>query len=230
MAFRIAHQRPLVPTLPGLPVEGLEGRVDAAAWQRLQRARSGADLPNLLRLATLAPGDVGVVEATVAQVHPARPYARRGGGQGELCRVTLADASGEADLVLWDDEVRHARGGLLAPGARVRLRGPSAKPGFRGGVELGLGSATLERIEAPAAPAVSGRLVSLGETRVLDGTPVRFQADAVVRTADGDRRVVLEGELLRQARQMGGATLGGLAPHPALEGWLLCTDGTTSSP
>ncbi|MFO1536140.1 MAG: hypothetical protein ABR586_10780 [Thermoplasmatota archaeon] len=205
----------------------MEGLVDAAAWQRLQRARSGADLPNLLRLATIAPGDVGVVEATVAQVHPVRPYNRKRGGQGELCRVTLADASGEADLVLWDDEVRHARNGALVPGARVRLRGASVKPGFRGGVELGLGSAVLERVEAPAAVTLSGVLVSLGETRVIDGPPVRFQAEAVVRTGAGDRSIVLEGDLLRQARRATGPiVLDGLALHPALDGWLLCSAAT----
>lgn len=201
--------------------------MDAAAWQRLQRARSGADLPNLLRLATIAPGDVGVVEATVAQVHPVRPYNRKRGGQGELCRVTLADASGEADLVLWDDEVRHARDGALVTGARVRLRGASVKPGYRGGVELGLGSAVLERVEAPAVATLSGVLESLGETRVIEGPPVRFQAEAVVRTPDGERSVVLEGELLRQARKAApGARLEGLVPHPALDGWLLCMPTT----
>lgn len=203
--------------------EGVEGLVDAATWQRIQRARAGSDLPNLLRLAALAPGDVGVVEATVAQVHPARGYNRKRGGQGELCRVTLCDASGEADLVLWDDEVRHARSGPLSPGARIRLRGPTVKAGYRGGVELGLGSAALERIDAAAA-TVSGRLVSLGETRVLDGPPVRFQADAVVRTAAGERTVVLEGDLLRQVRAAQAPVwLEGLVPHSALDGWLLCT-------
>jgi hypothetical protein len=200
----------------------VEGLVDAAAWQRLERARAGTDLPNLLRLATLAPGDVGVVEATILQVHPVRSYSRKRGGQGDLGRVTLADASGEADLVLWDDEVRHVRGGLLVPGARVRLRGASVKPGYRGGIELGVGSAVLERIDAPAA-TLSGTLMSLGETRVLDGPPVRFQADAVVLTAGGERSVVLEGDLLRQARSARAPVLlDGLAPHPVLVGWLLC--------
>jgi hypothetical protein len=204
----------------------VEGLLDAATWQRLQRARSGGDLPNLLRLATLAPGEVGIVEATVAQVHPARPYDRKRGGQGELCRVTLADASGEADLVLWDDEVRHARGGVLVPGARVRLRGPAIKPGYRGGVELGLGSAVLERIDAPSA-SLSATLVSLGETRVLEGPPVRFQADAVVRTPEGERTVVLEGEPLKRARAAAGPVrLEGLVAHPALDGWLLATPAT----
>jgi hypothetical protein len=209
------------------PAAGVEGLVDAATWQRVLRARAGSDLPNLLRLGSLAPGDAGVVEATVAQVHPARAYDRRRGGQGELCRVTLADASGEADLVLWDDEVRHVRGGLLVPGARVRLRGPAVKAGYRGGVELGLGSAIMERIGMSAAATLSATLVSLGETRVLDGPPVRFQADAVVRTDAGTRTVVLEGDLLRAIRAAPAPILlEGLAPHSALDGWLLCTAAT----
>jgi hypothetical protein len=203
----------------------VEGLVDEGAWRRIQRARAGSDLPNLLRLGHLAPGDVGVVEATVAQVHPARTYDRKRGGRGELCRVTLADATGEADLVLWDEELRNARDGALTPGARVRLRGPAVKAGYRGGVELGLGSAVLERIELPAA-TLSATLVSVGETRILDGPPVRFQADAVVRTPSGERTVVLEGDLLLKARSAPGATLDGLAAHPALEGWLLASAAT----
>jgi hypothetical protein len=204
----------------------MEGLVDGATLERLRRARAGTDLPNRLALARLAPGDVGMVEATVAQVHPARGYGRKGGGQGELCRVTLRDGSGEADLVLWDDEVRHVRGGLLVPGARIRLRGAAVKAGYRGGVELGLGSAVLERVEAPAAATLAGTLAALGPTRVLDGPPVRFQADAVVRTEAGERSVVLEGDLLLKARAAPGARLEGLAPHPALDGWLLCTPAT----
>ncbi|HEX2066669.1 MAG TPA: hypothetical protein VHI93_07645 [Candidatus Thermoplasmatota archaeon] len=206
----------------------LEALVNPDAWRRLQRARAGAEPPNLLRVGSLAPGDVGVVEATVAQVHPARPFARMRGGRGELCRVTLADASGEADLVLWDDELRHVRDGTLASGARVRLRGAAVKPGYRGGVELGLGSAVLERIDVPA-PKLAATLVSLGPTRVLDGPPPRFQADGVVRLVDDgrERHMVLEGETLRQVRAADGTVrLEGLLPHPALDGWLLCTAAT----
>ncbi|MEA3202370.1 MAG: hypothetical protein QOI63_36, partial [Thermoplasmata archaeon] len=100
------------------------------------------------------------------------------------------------------------------------------KAGYRGGVELGLGSAVLERVETPATSTLSGTLLSLGETRVVEGPPVRFQADALVRTDAGERTVVLEGDLLLKARAAPGAVLSGLAPHPALDGWLLATPAT----
>ncbi|HUR61137.1 MAG TPA: hypothetical protein VM286_02070 [Candidatus Thermoplasmatota archaeon] len=204
--------------------DALEGLVDEATLARLRRARAGEDAPNRLRIATLAPGDVGVLEAAVVQVHPARPYARKRGGAGELVRVTLADASGEADLVLWDDEARHTRGGALVPGATVRLRGPQVKAGHRGGVELGLGSAVLETVPVPEAALCSATLQALGPTQVLEGPPPRFQAEATLSTPGGTVRAMLEGPVLLQARAAGlPCEVEGLAPHPALADWMLAT-------
>lgn len=221
---------PSAPTmLPGALWQGL---VDAATLARLQAEGQGGK-GRLLRIADLAPGDFGVLEATVTQVHPSRPYGRRRGGTGELVRVTLADASGEADLVLWDEEARHARSGLLVPGARVRLRGATVKPGrgATGPVELGLGSAVLEPLDRPAAPSCSATLVALGPTLVVEGPPLRFQAEATLRAPSGTLRAILEGDLLRAARA---ATLPceveGLAPHPALADWLLAPPGARLAP
>jgi len=228
---------PLVAGQPGDndPLIDLAGLVDVATAARLVQARAGQDTMRRLRLADLVPGDLGVIEATVVQVHPSRRHSRKRGGEGELGRVTLADASGERDLVLWDDELRHVRGptAALQPGARVRLRGAQVKAGRDGGpVELGLGSALLEALPAVPTMLVSATLLGLGPTRVLDGPPIAFQADATVGLAGAPgatRSVVLAGELLRATRTAlsagVGCTIEGLVAHPALEGWMLTAPG-----
>src|SRR5687768_11761202 len=81
--------------------------LEPATAARLARARGGAEVANRLQVATLEPGRVGVLDAQVRAIAPSRTYDRKRGGQGLLQRVTLADATGEVDLVLWDDELRH---------------------------------------------------------------------------------------------------------------------------
>jgi hypothetical protein len=211
----------------------LDGLVEPATLKRLRQAQEGHDTSRHLAIAALAPGGVGILEATVAQVGAVRDYTRKRGGKGELCRVILSDGTAEVDLVLWDDEVRHTRDGLLRPGARIRLSGATVKAGYRGGVELGLGSARLELVPpTPSSPAYrfTGVLQELGETRIVGEPPnERFQADAVVASDGAESRIVLEGETVKAARAMGaGATiiLEAVIPHPVLPGWFLATPGT----
>jgi len=193
---------------------------------RLQRALAGVDEARLLRAGRLQPGDAGVLEVTVRQVHPVREYDRKRGGTGLLGKVTLADASGEVDLVFWDAETQQLQTGPFAPGANLRIHGATVRAGRRGGVELSLGSALVTPIVASAALLnLEGTLLSVGPTRVT-GTPPRerFQADIQVEAVGGRADLVAEGELVKQLRRiLPGAPvfLEGLAPHPLLEGrWL----------
>lgn len=207
---------------------GLDGLVDAATAARLARVRGGEDPARRLRVATLEPGQAGVLDVQVRAVGPARTYARRNGGQGLLQRVTLADGTGEVDLVLWDDERRQAQDGPFQPGAFLRLRGAAVKAGHRGGVELGLGSALVEPLPAPspAAPVagiLEGVLLELGEVRPV-GTPpaMRFTVDAVVETASGKVHVAAWDAAVKGLRAVGvGGRLrvSGAAPNPLLDGW-----------
>src|SRR5688572_18471856 len=144
---------------------------EPATAERLARAGAGEDVARHLQVAGLEPGDVGVLDVQVRGVSPARTYDRKRGGQGLLQRVTLADATGEVDLVLWDDETRQAKDGPFQAGAFLRLRGAAVKAGHRGGVELGLGSALVETApERPVGRPIEGTLASLGEVRPV-GAP-----------------------------------------------------------
>jgi hypothetical protein len=205
--------------------------LDEATAARLRRARAGEGVARRLLLAALVPGDVGVLEVQVRSVAPTRSYNRKRGGEGLLQRVTLADASGEADLVLWDDEVRQAKDGPFQPGAFLRLRGAAVKAGHRGGVELGLGSALVERIAAPAPPApgparagpLEGVLRSFGEVRPVGAPPaLRFTMEASLDTPSGPVRVAAWDDAVKQLRAAGlGATvrLPNAEPNPLLDGW-----------
>jgi len=207
---------------------GLDPKVAA----RARAHQAGRPTPRLLALGNLEPGDVGVVEGEVRQVHPVRPFVRRRGGEGLVGRVTLGDATGEADLVLWDDETRLVQDGPFTPGARLRLQGVSARAGRRqGGAELALGAAVVSTLEPEARlEGLEGVLVALGPTRVLGEPPrVRFQADAELSVAGGAARLAVEGAaLLALRRVLPGVTVRvrGVRPHPALEGWWLATPGT----
>jgi hypothetical protein len=209
----------------GVPLDGL---VDDATAARLARVRGGEDPTRRLRVATLEPGHSGVLDVQVRAVGPARTYARRNGGQGLLQRVTLADGTGEVDLVLWDDERRQAQEGPFQPGAFLRLRGAAVKAGHRGGVELGLGSALVEPLQAlaPSAPAggvLEGRLLELGEVRPVGNPPaMRFTVEALVETATGQVRLAAWDAAVKALRAVGiGGRLriSGASPNPLLDGW-----------
>ena len=81
----------------------LDGLVESATLERMRRAASGEDVRRMLRIASLRPGDVGVLRARVASVAPARTFRRKNGTEGLVGRVTFDDGTGEVDGVLWDD-------------------------------------------------------------------------------------------------------------------------------
>ncbi|MEA3137075.1 MAG: hypothetical protein QOJ26_10 [Thermoplasmata archaeon] len=207
---------------------------------RLAAARAGQDVSRRLRVASLEAGQVGVLEAQVRAVAPSRPYARKRGGEGLLQRVTLADDTGEVDLVLWDDELRHAAtAGAFQPGAFLRLRGAAVKAGHRGGVELGLGSAVVEPMAAPRAegPVVLvGVPRAFGEVRPVGAPPaLRFSMDATLETLDGLVQVAAWDQAVKQLRALGlgvRVRLEGCTPNPFLQGWWTCPGpvGPASAP
>lgn len=200
--------------------------LDPQALRHLEDARQGTPAAaTRLHLGTLTPGQVGVLEAEVRSVGPVRSYNRKRGGQGLLVRVTLADASGEAELVLWDDEVRLTQG-TLQTGRTVRLHGPTVKAGRDGRPELGLGSAHIMELPPPAAARLEGLLLEIGPT-VPVGTPpaLRFKAELLVQTKAGPIRVVAWDDAVKQARAAGlgcRVTVDG-APNPLLDGWWTAT-------
>lgn len=190
------------------PADG-EGPLEAATAARLARYRRGEDAPRLLALGRLVPGEAGMVQAIVLDVGATRTY-RRNGGEGRLARVTLRDRSGEAEAVLWDDELDLVRDGVLAPGRVVRLRGVQARAGLRGGVELALGGAVVEAVDRHAA-----------RDAVLEAVEAEGDAVEAVLRVDGMRRRVRVAGALRAFLEHPPGTrlvVEGLAEHPVLEG------------
>jgi hypothetical protein len=206
---------------------GADAFLEPATAERLARAKAGEDVANRLQVATLEPGKTGVLDAQVRTVAPSRTYDRKRGGQGLLQRVTLADATGEVDLVLWDDELRHAGPtGAFQPGAFLRLRGAAVKAGHRGGVELGLGSALVEPVAAPAdAPpsALVGVVRAFGEVRPVGAPPaLRFSMETTLETLDGTLRVVAWDQAVKQLRAAGlgvRVRIANCTRNPFLDGW-----------
>lgn len=178
-----------------------------------------------LRVGALVAGDVGVLEVQVRAVAPMRTYVRKRGGEGLVQRVTVADASGEVDLVLWDDETRQAKDGPLQPGAFLRLRGVAVKAAHRGGVELGLGSALVEAVtlQGSAPATLEGTLQSLGEVRPVGNPPaVRFTMEAILRTPAGPATLVAWDaavKVLHKARPGDQVIVEGAERNPLLDGW-----------
>lgn len=177
----------------------------------------------------------GVLEVEVRATERVREFTRRDGVPGRLRRLTVADATGGVALVLWGEECDLAAGdGPLCPGAHVRLRGATVRPGYRGGVELHLGAAAIEPLPAAAGEALHGILAELGATRMVEtDAGTRFRADARIDTARGPRQVALWDDAVKDALAAGvGADVAIAArPNPALEGWFIAdaraADGTT---
>jgi hypothetical protein len=204
--------------------------LEPATAGRLSQAQAGADVARRLRIADLEPGQVGILDVQVLGVAPSRTYSRKRGGEGVLQRVTLADGTGEVDLVLWDDELRHSGpDGVLHPGAFLRLRGASVKAGHRGGVEVGLGSAAVEALETPdlPRPALVGVIRTFGEVRPVGAPPaLRFTMDTTLETLDGEVHVAAWDEAVKQLRAAGigvRVRLEGCVPNPLLGGWWTCS-------
>lgn len=197
----------------------LRGRVDDATLARLDAAKT-TDVSRTLRIGQLKPGDVGVLRATVASIAPPRTFSRKNGTEGIVGRVTFHDGTGEADAVLWDDMNRLTRDGTLAVGKQVTLRGAMVDEGWRGGIEISLEAADIE-VQDVATSTLRGQHVRIEPTHIVDG---RFQAEWVVQTPDGEARVMLWDDLVKEARSFAaGQTveLAGAAPHPLLDGWYL---------
>ncbi len=202
----------------------LEDLLEPEVAARLANATAGCDEARHLSIDQLRPGVAGVLVVSVVHVEAPREFKRRSGGTGTLSRVRLADSTGEVDLVLWGDECEKVRDGTLAPGAAIVLRGAEVKEGWRGGLELGLGSAILEPLSpVPAGTVLEGVVVNIGATNIVgDGPAERFNADLHLDTPDGPVVVVLWDGLVPRARQLApgtGVRLEGVARHPALDGW-----------
>jgi hypothetical protein len=210
--------------------------LEPATAARLARARAGEDVSRRLQVATLEPGQAGVLEVQVRALAPSRTYSRKRGGEGLLQRVTLADATGEVDLVLWDEELRQAgASGPFQPGAFLRLRGATVKAGHRGGVELGLGSALVEALASPAAAELTvlvGVVRAFGEVRPVGAPPaMRFTMDATLETLDGEVQVAAWDEAVKGLRKAGigvRVRLEGCARNPLLAGWWTCSGPVAS--
>ncbi|MEK6975972.1 MAG: hypothetical protein AABY18_06490 [Candidatus Thermoplasmatota archaeon] len=202
--------------------------LDANTATRLAAARAGADLAVRLRLGDLKVGMVGVVEAEVRAVAPVRKYQRKRGGEGMLVRVTLADRSGEADLVLWDDEVRLAKDGPLQPGAQVRIHGPLVKAGrdARSPLELGLSGAEVVPMPGAAEATVTGLLLAIGPTRPVGEPPaMRFTCEITLQAGTGPLHAVVWDAAVKAALAAGVGARVELRgrPNPFLDGWWTAT-------
>lgn len=200
----------------------MEPGLEPSTANRLAAQRAGSPQSVRLQIALLEPGAIGVLDAEVRALGAPRPYARKRGGDGLLQRITLADATGEVDLVLWDDELGLAREGPLQPGNHVRLHGPLVKAGYRGGVELALQGAHL--VAGPQADLreVIGQLLGIGVTKPLGEPPaLRFTCELEVATASGTIRVAAWDDAVKSALAAGvGSRIRLWArPNPFLEGW-----------
>jgi hypothetical protein len=193
-----------------------------ATQARLARAQEGQEVVRRLTVAALEPGQNGVLEVEVRAIAPARTFSRTRGGDGLLQRVTLADDSGEVDLVLWDDETRQTRDGVFRPGALLRLRGASVKSGHKSGVELGLGSAVVEVLPAPSGTTLVGTLLGVGEVRpVGTGAQLRFNAEVRLETPGGPVDATCWDGALKAVRGLPPGTplrIEGAHPNPLLPG------------
>jgi len=186
-----------------------------------------------MRVADLVPGDIGVLEVEVRQVKPTQVYQRKRGGEGLRARIVLGDASGEVEMVLWDDETRQVRDGPFQPGARLLIAGAPVRPGFRGGVELGFPGARVTVQPPLPDEQLEGIIDSLGPTRVVGEPPFTFEAEATLRTQGGPQQVLLTGAALLAARGIPLGTNVLVHPvrrNPALEGWWWTTPATRCEP
>jgi hypothetical protein len=189
------------------------------------RARKADPKPRILTVAQLEPNLFGVLDVTVQTISPVKTFQRKTGGEGQLRRVTLGDQTGEVDLVLWGSDV-----GLVttefSQGRRIRMRGPTVKAGWQGGIELAWDGCIIEdAAQAPETKTIRGTLVKLGPTKVVGSPPqVRFQAEVTIESDGTPLQMTLWDDAVKQLRQvLPGAPIViiGLTAHPSLENWYL---------
>ena len=92
-------------------------------------------------ISDLRPSRVATIEATVAQLEPAREITTRQGGTTRVRNGRLKDGTGEITFVLWGDEVE-----LVAEGDHVRIVEGWVKD-YQGRPQISLGrSGRLEKL------------------------------------------------------------------------------------
>ncbi len=204
-------------------VEGLAPpRLAPKTAARLAAHLQGEVAPRTLRAGHLAPGDAGVLRATFVHLVAPREFTRRNGNKGLVARARFADATGEVEMVLWDEEVQVAA--AWRPGQAYRLLGVVARAGYRGGVELSL-PPVIEEIP-PELGSLEGRVETMGATEVVDG---RFKAEVTLDTQSGPVHVIVWGPVIKEIRAAGVGAVIRLAPvseHPLLDQHHLGDDAT----
>ncbi len=92
-------------------------------------------------ISDLRPSRVATIEATVAQLEPAREIPTRDGGKTKVRNGRLKDGTGEISLVLWGNEVE-----LVEVGDRIRITEGWVKD-YQGRPQISLGrSGKLEKL------------------------------------------------------------------------------------
>ncbi len=90
------------------------------------------------KLSDIRPKSPYNVAGRVKNIFPPKEFSKKDGGVGKIASLVIADGSGEARLVLWDNNADTAN--LLKKGDIVLLRNGYGKEGLGGSVEIQAGS------------------------------------------------------------------------------------------
>lgn len=192
---------------------------------RLERARAGGDEAHHLEIGAMKAGVVGVLDAKLAQLQPVRTFTRKNGTEGRIGRATLSQHGADVELVLWDHEIE-AVCDAVQVGQDVRLAGVAVKQGYRGGLELSLGAASVIALQGgnSGTDSLEG-MFALEQAAVQDDGTIR--AVLHVDTADGRQSIVLAGEPVRHARGLERGIVTDVSRHPVMDDWWLSTAATS---
>jgi replication factor A1 len=125
-------------------------------------------------------GSVDVL-AKVMRIYDVREFDREDKTRGKVVNLLIADDTGHARLVLWDDNVSLVEDGKIAEGDVVKILKGYVKTGFgEPEVHLGrLGSVVVnpgeevEAVQAPAPPWAKAERRSIGELQQGDRAEIR---------------------------------------------------------
>jgi replication factor A1 len=105
-----------------------------------------------IRLANLLPGTRDIsVTGRILTIYPVRRFTRSNGAEGQIGRLILADKTGTADVVLWDDKADLISQGKLAKDQIIRIAHGYVREGLDGTTEINVGS----RGQVILSPSVS---------------------------------------------------------------------------
>ena len=98
----------------------------------------GRNIQSTLTIHDLHPGIEGSIVGTIFSIEPVRTFQRKNGSSGRYVRLGIADETGNAILMLWNEDTKLVESKTIQQGTTVKIINGYTKKGYQG-IEIHVG-------------------------------------------------------------------------------------------